>query len=243
MKWVYGITTVPERFDSLLPRTLASLKAGGFFAPYLFIDGAGDTEFSDVHPRDYWLDFPDLRVIHRSPRIKAYGNWVLGLLEMYIRHPYCDRYAMFEDDLVTYPNLMKYLEQCELKEKTYWNLHTLSSNEAILPATQGFYPSNQLGRSAVGLVFTRQGVIDLLSSHHTMERPCVVDPKGANWKRLDGVIITALKEKGYTELVHNPSLTQHTGTVSVLNASIPLPSKTFLGEEYDARRFYNGMDN
>lgn len=236
MKWAYGVSTVPERFDNLLPRTLASLKAGGFFAPYLFVDGAGDTGFSEVHPREYYLEFPGLNVIHHYPRIKAYGNWLLGLLEMYIRNPYCDRYAMFEDDLITYPNLIEYLNKCELKEQTYWNLHTLSSNESIAPSVQGFYPSNQLGRSAVGLVFTRQGVIDLLSSHHIMERPCVTTSCD-NWKRLDGVIITALKEKGYTELVHNPSLTQHTGKVSVLNTSIPLPSKTFLGEEFDARRF------
>lgn len=231
MEWIYGVTTVPERQDDLLPRTLASLKTGGFFAPYLFVDGAKDASF-------YTERYPHLPVINRSPRIRAYGNWILGLFELYIRNPKADRYAMFEDDLVTYPHLKDYLTQCRFEPKSYWNLHTLGSNESLAPAVEGFYPSNQLGRSAVGLVFDRQGVIDLLSSRHVAERPCVVDPLGENWKRLDGVICRALTEKGYTEYVHNPSLTQHTGTISVLNNRIPLPSKSFKGEEFDARNFF-----
>lgn len=38
-RWSYGVTTVTERRDTLLPQTLASLKAAGWDNPRLFVDG------------------------------------------------------------------------------------------------------------------------------------------------------------------------------------------------------------
>jgi hypothetical protein len=37
--WAYGITTVPSRLTTLLPRTITSLAAAGFDKPHLFVDG------------------------------------------------------------------------------------------------------------------------------------------------------------------------------------------------------------
>jgi hypothetical protein len=43
--------------------------------------------------------------------------------------------------------------------------------------------------------------------------------------------------KGYTELVHYPSLVQHTGEKSTM-LNLPHPKSTsFLGEQFDAKEF------
>ena len=37
LRWVYGVTTVPERRADLLPRTLVSLDRAGFPSPRIFV--------------------------------------------------------------------------------------------------------------------------------------------------------------------------------------------------------------
>lgn len=223
MNWAYGVTTVSERFNDLLPRTLDSLEKSIFNKPHIFIDG-GNNRMPDG------LD----ETAHRK-RVRCAGNWVLSLYELYILNPKADRYAIFQDDCVAYKNLKLYLEQCTLEEKTYWNLYTFHSNLVHINkhnnGKKGWSPSNQLGRGAVGLVFTNTGVRDLLSSRYIVER---FQDDNRGYKAIDGGIVTALKELGYTELVHNPSLLQHTGSRSTTGNNPHQPSPCWYGEDFDA---------
>lgn len=162
LKWAVGITTVPSRRSSLLPRTLASLQEAGFGTGRLFVDGARGAT-------DYEYDRLGLEITVRYPAIRSYGNWLLSLLELYVRQPDADRYAMFQDDLVTYANLRQYLESW-YPDRGYLNLYTFPSNQALAPRNTdhsqkvGWYESNQLGRGAVGLVFNRDAVRVLLTN-------------------------------------------------------------------------------
>ncbi len=236
MKWAYGVTTVPGRFDSLLPKTLASLAGGGFDLPRLFVDGVCD-------PAAIRQLGPQFEVTHRQPNIRTFGNWALGLAELFIREPTAERYAMFQDDLVAVRNLKEYLTKLTYEDKTYWNLYTMPENEALAPklpnpdlrarkTVPGFHASNQCGRGALALVFNQKAVIDLLTSLHMIQRPMHAI---RGWRSIDGGILTALQKAGYRELVHNPSLVQHTGlTASTMgNRMWPL-SETFPGEQCDA---------
>lgn len=224
IRWAYGVTTVPERRGELLPRTLASLARAGFDRPHLFIDGAADLL--------EWRRQFGLEVSVRHPRILTFGNWILGLWELYIRHPHADRYAMFQDDLVACRGLREYLECCEMPSNGYWNLYTFPENQAMAPATNGWYPSNQRGLGAVGLVFARDAVLKLLGSQsHILDRP--QHPK-FSWKKLDGAIVCALGKQGIREYVHNPSLLQHTGTASTMENRQHPDAPSFRGEEWDA---------
>ncbi len=228
--WAYGLTTVPERRDELLPKTLASLAAAGFDKPRLFVDGA--------KCGDHWERTFGLEVVTRFPKIRTFGNWTLGLAELFIREPNAERYAMFQDDFVTYRNLRTYLDTLVLPEKTYWNLYTFPSNEwpanskALRDPATGFYESNQNGRGAVGLVFGRKGVIDLLTSLKMIERP--IDP-ARGYRNIDGGIVNSLKDLGYVEMVHNPSLVQHKGLVTTVERNRPhKQAGTFRGDGFDA---------
>lgn len=223
MNWAYGVTTVPERKNDLLPHTLESLRMAGFDKPRLFVDGikeAGD--YARI----------GLEVTTRHPQIRTFANWCLALGELYLREPTADRYAIFQDDFVTYRNLRQYLEKVPYPDKGYINLYTMPRNQALCPVNHtGFYLSNQLGKGAVGLVFSNEAVLTLLGQYHMLQKP--KDSK-RGWKSLDGAIVTAMKLAGWKEYVHSPSLLQHTGiTSSMKNRQQPL-AESFKGEDFDA---------
>lgn len=230
LKWSYGVTTVPSRRGDLLPRTLASLGEGGFDRPRLFVDGERDGRG--------WVNDFNLEVTCHYPNLRTFGNWVTTLWELYIREPLADRYAIFQDDFVTYRNLRGYLEAVSYPERGYLNLYTFPSNQGIVPAVGqtgrryvGWYESNQNGRGAVALVFSREAVTTLLQTEHMVLRPQHAD---RGHKSVDGAVVTALKKAGWKEYVHNPSLVQHTGEVSSMgNKKHPL-AESFRGEGFDA---------
>lgn len=218
MKWSYGVTTVPKRFNDLLPRTLASLKEAGFDSPRLFVDGA--KELPEIF-RSYEATF-------RFPKVRTFGNWILTLWELYLREPTADCYAIFQDDFVTYRNLRGYLEKCDFPKRGYWNLYTFPQNEKKF---NGWYLSNQLGKGAVGLIFNNEGVRTLLGAKHMIGRPLSAD---RGWKAVDGGIVTAMKQAGWQEWVHNPSLVYHTGEVSSMGNKHQEQTQTFRGEDFNA---------
>lgn len=230
MKWSYGVTTVPARRDDLLPRTLASLAAGGFPAPRLFVDGARDG-----------FDGFGLDVTYRFPLVRTGANWLMSLLEMYVREPHADRYVLFQDDVLSVANLRQYLEAAPWPGgRAYLNLYTFAGNVSLMiqHGRDGWFKSNQLGKGALGLVFDNAGCRALLQSQHMVDR--LNDPQWG-WRKVDGGIAEAMKKHGnrfheregkedhppeaykvwvpepFTEFCHRPSLLQHSGTTSVMD--------------------------
>ncbi|MFA5056481.1 MAG: hypothetical protein WC485_00070 [Opitutaceae bacterium] len=212
---------MPKRRDDLLPRTLASLALAGFEQPRLFIDGSGQG-----------FERFGLESTFHDPPLRCYGNWVASLWELYVRDPLADRYAIFQDDFVTYRHLREYLEQCQQPQRGYLNLYTFPKNQAMANGRNGWYLSDQLGKGAVALVFTNEAVVTLLSSPYMVNRPKDVN-RGYKW--VDGGIVTAFKLVGWKEYVHNPSLVQHTGTESSVGNRLQPLALSFRGEQFDAR--------
>lgn len=225
MLWSYGVTTVPERFDILLPKTIESLKSAGFDNPRLFIDGC-------VDPKQYLESFPSLEITVRREQIRSYGNWVLALWELYIRSARADRYAIFQDDLVACKNLKSYLESCTYPECGYLNLYTHPQNQELANRSgfTGWFESNQRGRGAVGLVFNRPAVVALLGQQVFIAKP---QHPIKGHKSIDGVVLTSMRNAGFKEYTHNPSLIEHTGEVSSMGNRQHPTSESFPGEEYD----------
>jgi hypothetical protein len=239
MKWAYGVTTVPQRLDGLLPQTLASLARAGFDRPRLFIDGLDNCDVCAVYRR------LGLEMTARTPKVTApkelrpgtrignAGNWMLGMIELYVRNPFADRYAMFEDDLAACLGLREYLESCPYPEKGYWNLYTTPENQR-LSGGQGWYPTPPPGgKGAVALVFDRRALAAMFTTQYLFSRP---HKERRAWHNVDGVIVEALKGAGWKEYCHDPSLVQHVGDLSVLKAG-PCPhprADSFRGEDFNA---------
>lgn len=229
MRWSYGITTVPNRRDDLLPRTLASLKAAGFDHPRLFVDGCTNTES--------WASEFGLPVSGRPTRLSIFGNFILALWELYVLDPAADRYALFQDDILISRGARGYLDRCHFPQRGYWNLHTVPQNERLAPkGTHGWFVSNCRGRGALGLVFDLAGVQYLLSNSQIVGRP----RDGIKGKRnVDGAVAHAMNRagadrSGFLEYCHVPSIVQHNGNQRSAMGNKPQPmSETFRGEQFD----------
>ena len=223
---IAGITTVPSRRKDLFPRTLESLRQAVFTDLRIFLDNATLDQ-----GRSYEQEF-HLPVTVRNPGVLTFGNWCLGLAELYLRNPsHINRYAMFQDDFVTYRKLKNYLDQCKFPDKGYWNLYTFPQNQELAGGRQGWFESNQRGKGAVALMFNQPGVIDLLTSLHMVRRP---QDAARGWKSIDGGIVEGMREKGYKEYCHSPSLVQHTGILSTMRNPVHPQAPVFLGEQTDA---------
>lgn len=226
--WAYGVTTVPQRKTGLLLKTIESLRSAGFPSPRLFVDGCPD-------PREY--HHFGLEVVTRYPQIRAYGNWYLALCELYFRSPTADRFAIFQDDIALYRNLRTYLDWCPFpgelntRPKGYWNLYTFPHNQLLSGGKTGWYPSDQMGKGALALIFNREGVRFLLSNSHMIDR---VQNPHRGYKSIDGAVVEAMKNAGWKEYVHNPSLVQHLGDVSTIGSLKHPKANSFLGEDFDA---------
>jgi hypothetical protein len=251
MKWAYAVTTVlrdrdgnlhRERRDEYLPRTLASLKAGGFAEPTLFVDGCDFAEAAEYERRF------SLRVEASRQRLGVVGNWVRALWTLRVLEPGADLYLMAQDDFVCARNLRQYLERCEHPAKGYWNGYLFASNESYCPKDAhgqplvGWYESRDLrqdgtdirwqtGRGGLLLVFSREAVTVLLSSRSLAEKPMHASMPH---KKLDGAVVTAMNFAGYREMVHFPSLTQHIGEVSSCGNHRHAKATSFPGENVDA---------
>lgn len=251
IKWAYGITTVPIRRTTTLPVTIQSLIMAGFDTPRLFIDIQAKPYLPDL-VKEYQTDF-GLEITIRDTNIRTFGNWILALMELYIRHPHADRYALFQDDIIACTNLREYLDHVQYPNAGYINLITYPQNDkekhrhALVMQIDantmtGWYPSNQMGKGAQGLVFNRDAVLLLLSNHNILKRP--QSDKG--WQNIDGGINEVMKRAGYIEYVHTPSLITHINDGTTMgdervHPQEQPPIQSFRGQTWDAMEIISGL--
>lgn len=262
--WAYGVSTVPERIEDPLPRTLHSLAAAGWPHPRLFVDGEGLRPDTRAHlperplseiARQYEAAFPDLPLTVRSPNARSFANWYLAALELYLRVPLADRYALFQDDIVICRNTRAYLESIPYPEKGYCNLYThTATNEPLIagkppgwveggltnpPPPLGMNVNRwQAGRSAVALVFDRAAMQALLTAYAMVDH---ATDSSKGWRKVDGAIVNAMNQAGFREYVHAPSLVQHTGERTSMRSLPQKYAASFLGETFDALEFLNAL--
>jgi hypothetical protein len=242
MFWSLGITTVPERFHSTLPRTIESLRRAGFERPRLFIDGAGPQTVQ------WYEDEYGLPISARNPRIGLAANWCLSAVELYLYAPLADRYVIFQDDVIACSNLRQYLESAPFPDHAYLNLFTFLDNDRLASScsigwseaselatasSQVFHGKRQqTGRGALALVFDRPGLTTLFGQPHLINRP---QSGRSGTVKIDGGIVESMNRAGYREYIHNPSLVSHTGYKSTkIGARWKKNANTFPGEQFDA---------
>jgi hypothetical protein len=235
-RWACSVTTIPARTE-LFSRTIQSLLDAGFPAPDVYVDGSEEREAFHTNTK---------LVHYRTHNIKTFPHWLLTLVDMYLRDAEADRYAIFQDDLVCCKGLRDYLDSCPFPKDGYWNLFTIMGNDYNTDKKtreqtpkqypfEGWHLSNQLGQGGLGLVFDNEAVLDLITQRHMYER---MWDHSRRYKYMDGAVVTAMNVAGRKELIHVPSLVQHTGQVSSIgndwstNRDI---AATFKGEDFDAR--------
>ena len=238
LNWAVGVITVPFRRETTFPSTIKSIEAAGFNRPHVFIDGDDDSLA--------WWSW-DIVTTVRGRRHGNFGNWYLGLAELYDLNPHADRFLMFEDDIIAVRNLREYLES-PMPAGGYCNLYTGGERNPILAETQptGWFASDQRAAGALGLMFDNETVIRILGSEVFVR--CRQNPNNGDM-RIDGAICLALRSdpaRAIIEYCHKPSLLQHTGAdcsvldkvrkergLRLMNPAVAR-SPLFPGEEFDA---------
>jgi len=221
--WAYGLLTVPERRYDLFPITLKSLIEAGFHNPTLFVDG--DSSCSEY-------ELFSLPVVTHNPPIRIVANWMTAAWQLLVCNPQATHFALFQDDVLLCKGVRQYIEQGEYPKKAYLNLCNYKENEELADGKKGWYPSNQKGRGAQALVFSRHSFAGLLGTNRIAERALCVKN---GWRNIDGGVSLSANALGYTELVHMPSLAEHIGTKSTIGNSFnryPGP-ETFPGTAYN----------
>lgn len=212
LKWAYGVTTVPQRRDTTLPRTLRALTRAGFDNPWLFVDG-------DVGTAP--------RTTYRSPGITPWANWWLSAHELFMREPTADRFAVFQDDFVCITNLRRFLDRTPYRANAYYNLITHELN--VKRGAAGWYQAPQRGMGAVALVFNQETLCKVLSDPQLVRRPLEAHCKSP--RNIDGGVFDALERAGCVEMVHSRSLVDHLPGPSTIRGNLPYqPLSTFPGE-------------
>lgn len=222
--WSYGITTILDRMDTTLPKTIASLKAAGFDNPHLFVDGSlSQLEYHNAFGLDVTCRYPALRVT---------GNWICALWELYVKNSHADFFAIFQDDLIISRGAREYIERTAPKGRYYFNLYNVPQNEQLKPAAlrHGWYPSNQCGRGALGLVFQVEAVQTLLGARHLIHKPRDLE---RGWRTIDGAVVDSMKQCAFKEMVPFPSIVQHTGEMSTIGTPDRAVPKSFRGEHFN----------
>lgn len=206
MKWSCGLTTTPARRSSLLPQTVLSLAEAGFDDILIAVDGCDE-------PSAYTYNYVTCRKLWSG----NFANWYLTACEIYLRDPFADAYAMFEDDLIIARGARQYLEDT-MRAGGYYNMYTAYDN-APRAGLNGWFQSAQRGMGALALAFKRDEFIKLLRDPDILFHANDVTPdrgrRRGEWC-VDAVIVTVLNKYGVSELCHWPSLVEHVGVESTL---------------------------
>lgn len=231
-RWTAALTTVPSRVATLLPETLKAVTAAGI-QPVLYVDGLLTPEQESIIRQAAGFDI----TINQHRNIKTFANWYTAATDLYMTNPWAEHYLFLQDDLTCPKTLLQYLKSCRYPQNGYFNLYTFRENERVIEGkTSGWieaYRSKQgyqLGLGAVGLVFPHNALITLLTQKHMLTRKR--DAVRGNHS-LDGAIVEAMNQAGYTEYVHNPSLLQHTGEESSMGNARHAKALSYRGDDFD----------
>jgi len=231
-RWSVALTTVPSRVNTLLPETLRDVTAAGI-QPVLYVDGILTAE-QESTIRGY--AGYDVQINHHK-NVRTFSHWYESALDLYLTNPWSEYYMFLQDDLTCPKTLLKYLRSCRYPQNGYFNLYTFRENESVIQGKQTGWveayrtrQGYQLGLGAVGLVFPHNALITLLTQRHmlTRKRDAV---RGHH--SLDGAIVEAMNQAGYTEYVHNPSLLQHIGHESSMGNAKHADAKSYPGNNFD----------
>jgi hypothetical protein len=202
-EWGVAVTTAP-RTQPTLARCLASLHAAGWNRPRIMVDG-------DVSVPPEWRH---LEVSLRQPRLGAWPNYYLTLVELLMRQPSAEAYLVIQDDTVFFehPDLRDYVESILWPEPDL-GIVSLFCSRAYARPDWGWYRLREpLSWGALALIFDRETAIRLVSDSHVVRHRFSAGDAGL--AHIDGLIGVWAHNTGTPVYLSSPSLSQHIGHTS-----------------------------
>lgn len=233
LKWVVGVITCPRKED-FLQRTLTSIQNAGWSHESTTIFAEPNTIVDD--------NFDDI-VVRRMKPFGDWTNWATGLFELLLREPNADYFLMSEDDVLYNRDSKKYLEASFSCLGNFGSLSLYTPSKYQKSKFRGWHNECRGVEtwSTQTVIMSKESVIKFFSFEDTLRHrfqdifhaPEVKwgvsgDPKNSV---KDAVIGNWAKKNNLPVYFHTPSLAQHIGTTSTIDASFH-QSEDFVGEDF-----------
>lgn len=98
-KWAVGVTTSPRKHPTIV-KTIKAMEKAGWDNGTIFAEPG-----SYINCGENW-DY-----VHRCKKTGIFGNWMLGLYELFIRNIDADAFFIIQDDIIVAPGSKSYLEE------------------------------------------------------------------------------------------------------------------------------------
>jgi hypothetical protein len=202
--WAVGVITAPRRKPTL-DDCLDSLIRAGWERPRLFVDSA--TTIATRHE--------GLPITLREPRIGAWPNYYLALVELQMREPEADAYMLVEDDVIFFDrqDLRAYLEDVLWPADPCGAVSLYCSSVYTQPEPGWHEFAGEWVWGALAFIFPRESVRQLIGdpgvlAHRTRREEGLEDT--------DALIGRWSHRRGLPIHYPTPSLVQHIGDTSSL---------------------------
>lgn len=151
-KWAVGILTSARKSQTII-KTVKALEHAGWDAGIIFAEPQ-----SYVNCGDNW------DCVNRFRQIGIFGNWILGLYELFIRNIDADAFLMMQDDIIIAPNTRKYLESALWFTEGPHLVSLFGPNVADKDESNSWRSTSKYGGGPASLVMSHETVQEILSS-------------------------------------------------------------------------------
>jgi hypothetical protein len=151
-KWAVGITTSVRKNPTIV-KTVKSLEHAGWDAGVIFAE-----------PESYIDCGLNWSFVHRFQQIGIFGNWMLGLYELFIRNIDADAFLMMQDDIIIAPNTREYLENALWFTDGPHLVSLLGPNAADKDPSDGWRSAFRYSGGPQALIMSHETVQEILTS-------------------------------------------------------------------------------
>lgn len=196
-KWAVGVTTAPREHKTII-KTIKSLESAGWDNGTIFSEPGSYIDLGDK-----W------EYVHRSRKTGIFGNWMLGLYELFIRNIDADAYFMIQDDIVLAPESREYLE------KSLWftdkpHLISLFGPNAIdKNPSNGWRSTTNYHGGPNSIIMSHETVQEILSSIVPLQFYGIRHTQNSSFDDLG--IFLLMNKKGWPTFYPKPSIGDHIG--------------------------------
>lgn len=196
-KWAVGITTSRRKHPTIV-KTVKALENAGWAAGTIFAEPE-----SFVDCGENW------NYVHRSLKTGIFGNWMLGLYELFIRNIDADAFFMIQDDIVIAPNTRKYLENSLWFSDEPHLISLFGPNAIDKDPSNGWRKTSKYSGGPNSIIMSHETVQEILSSLTPLRYYGVQHQKNTSFDDLG--IFSLVSEKNWSVFYPKPSIGDHIG--------------------------------
>jgi len=196
-KWAVGVTIAPRRYPTIT-KSIKALESAGWGTGIIFAE-----------PGSYIDCGPNWPYVHRFKQTGIFGNWILGLYELFIRNIDADAFFMIQDDIVVAPGTRNYLENSLWFTEQPHLVSLFGPNAIDKDPSNGWRSVSNYHGGPNSIIMSHETVQEILSSLIPLRYYGVQSQKKTSFDDL-GVFIL-MSQNNWPVFYPKPSLGDHIG--------------------------------